>query len=95
MIVSVTQPELNTASMTSNFQPGKATKGANFALPKHIIFFWPVNTNILSLKTETFGIRRLGVWGWKKLVPVKMFPDLGIRDPLGSKRVITNIYFRT
>lgn len=39
MIVSVTQPELNTASMTSNFQPGKATKGANFALPKHIIFF--------------------------------------------------------
>lgn len=37
--ISVTQPKLNTASMTSNFQPGKAIKGATFALPRHIIFF--------------------------------------------------------
>lgn len=81
MTVFVTQPKLNTASMTSNFWPGKVIKGASFALPRHVIFFWPLNTKILGLKTKTkfrlLDIRNLGVcllWGWKRVVPVKMFP---------------------
>lgn len=88
MTVLVTQPKLNTASIISNFWPGKVIKGASFALPRHAIFFWPLNENILGLKTETkfrpFGVRRLGVCLGLKEVPVKMFPSLGIRDPLGS-----------
>lgn len=97
MTVFVTQPKQNTASMTSNFWPGKVIKGASFVLPRHVIFFWPLNTNILGSKTETkfrlLDIRKLGVClfeverGWF-LSKCFLFEDLG------SKTVIINIYFK-
>lgn len=54
MTVFVTQLKLNIDSITSNFGHGKSVqKGTSSALLRHVMFFWPLNANILALKIKT------------------------------------------